>query len=76
MEGRVCSHADYLYNRRDILIEKFLAPEQYRYNSTVIENLDDYSEDDLPSLNEKIDIYKIPAITGKTVIWSSELTEP
>jgi len=64
MEGRVCSHGDYLYNRRDILIEKFLAPEQYRYNSTVIENLDDYSEDDLPSLNEKIDIYKIPAITG------------
>ena len=64
MEGRVCSHADYLYNRRDILIEKFLAPEQYRFNATAITNLDSYSEDELPSLNEKIDIYKIPAITG------------
>lgn len=64
MEGRLCSHADYLYNRRDILKEKFLAPEQYRYNATVLDNLDEYSEDDLPSLNEKIDIYKIPAITG------------
>lgn len=64
MEGRVCSHADYLYNRRDILIEKFLAPEQYRFNATAITNLESYSEDELPSLNEKIDIYKIPAITG------------
>ena len=64
MEGRVCSHADYLYNRRDILIEKFLAPEQYRFNATAITNLDSFSEDELPSLNEKIDIYKIPAITG------------
>ena len=68
MEGRLCSHGDYLYNRHDILVEKFLAPEQYRFNATVVENLDQYSEDEVPSLNEKIDIYKIPAITGKGLL--------
>ena len=44
--------------------ENFLAPEQYQYNSTVLSNLENISEDDLPPFNEKIDIYKIPAITG------------
>lgn len=64
MEGRICSHGEYLYNREDILKENFLAPEQYLYNSTVIQNIKNYSLNDIPSLNEKIDIYKIPAITG------------
>ena len=44
--------------------ENFLAPEQYQYNSTILSNLENISEDDLPPFNEKIDIYKIPAITG------------
>ena len=45
--------------------ENFLAPEQYQYNATILSNLENISEDDLPAFNEKIDIYKIPAITGK-----------
>ena len=45
--------------------ENFLAPEQYQYNSTILSNLENISEDDLPPFNEKIDIYKIPAITGQ-----------
>ena len=64
LEDRICSHPEYLYNRHDILKENFLAPEQYQYNSTILSNLENISEDDLPPFNEKIDIYKIPAITG------------
>ena len=65
LEDRICSHSEYLYNRHDILKENFLAPEQYQYNSTILSDLENISEDDLPAFNEKIDIYKIPAITGK-----------
>ena len=39
--------------------ENFLAPEQYQYNSTILSDLENISEDDLPAFNEKIDIYKI-----------------
>ena len=61
MEGKICAHSAFLYSRDDILAEKFLAPEQLditrHKNGTV-----DLSR--LPTLDEKIDIYKIPAITN------------
>ena len=61
MKGDVCGHVDFLYSRPDILAENFLPPEQRNFetdeNGKVI-------FESLPVLNEKIDIYKIPAITG------------
>ena len=61
MKGDVCGHVDFLYSRPDILAENFLPPEQRNFetdeNGKVI-------FDSLPVLNEKIDIFKIPAITG------------
>ncbi|CAG5089195.1 Oidioi.mRNA.OKI2018_I69.PAR.g12121.t1.cds [Oikopleura dioica] len=57
MEGRICGHADFLFNRPDILGENFLAPEQRPSKSH--RNIRD-----MPVLNEKIDIYKVPAITA------------
>ena len=61
MEGRVCGHADFLYSRQDILAENFLPPEQRNFEIDEDGNL---KEDSLPVLDEKIDVYKIPAITG------------
>jgi len=57
MEGRICGHAEFLFSRPDILGENFLAPEQRpsKTRRTIR---------DMPILNEKIDIYKVPAITA------------
>lgn len=77
LEDRICSHPEYLYNRHDILKENFLAPEQYQYNATILSDLENISEDDLPAFNEKIDIYKIPAITGQYMdLWDEMSNTP
>ena len=61
MEGKICGHSEFLYSRDDILAENFLAPEQLDFtrhqNHTV-----DLSR--LPTQDEKIDMYKIPAMTN------------
>lgn len=63
MEGKVCSHPEFLYSRPDILGENFLAPEQSNVNAFILPN-GEIDIDSLPTLDEKIDIYKIPAITA------------
>lgn len=63
MEGRICGHADFLYSRPDILEEKFLAPEQL--DITIGRHSDGkVNITSLPILDEKIDIYKVPAVTA------------
>ena len=53
MEGKVCSHPEFLYSRPDILGEYFLAPEQSNVNAFILPN-GEIDIDSLPTLDEKI----------------------